>query len=71
MNIVYTNYYYRSDVAGQLLPLFGKDWTHIGVVRIMFVSHNITHVIVLYMSKSSCDVDSLHSVQLQWEKLWR
>ena len=23
----------RSDVAGQLLPLFGKDWSQLGVVR--------------------------------------
>ena len=29
--------YCRSDVAGQVLPWFGKDWTHTGVVRIMFV----------------------------------
>ena len=29
--------YHRSDVAGQVLPWFGKDWTHTGVVRIVFV----------------------------------
>ena len=40
---------YRSDVAGQLLPLFGKDWTHAGVVRIMFIyiPDNVTFCFVL------------------------
>ena len=25
---------FRSDVAGQVLPLLGKDWTHYGVIEL-------------------------------------
>ena len=26
--------YFRSDVAGHVLPLIGKDWTHNGVIEL-------------------------------------
>lgn len=30
----------RSDVAGQVLPFLGKDWTHFGVIELFSAIHD-------------------------------
>ena len=35
---------YRSDVAGQVLPLLGKDWTQNGVVTTYFSDSRVVDI---------------------------
>ena len=40
--------HYRSDVAGQVLPWFGKDWTQNGVTELFnAITDNGYHIVYL------------------------
>lgn len=53
----HVNFVFRSDVLGQVMPLVGMDWSHIGVTQ-LFSAIKVCTLISIYTSSlpSLCPV---------------
>jgi phosphatidate phosphatase LPIN len=51
----------RSDVLGQLMPMFGKDWTHSGVTELFQNIYNNNYKILYLTARALCQANSTKS----------
>ena len=56
----YTVFLYRSDVAGQVLPFLGKDWTHFGVIELFSAIHDNGYKFLYLSARAIGQVSHTH-----------